>query len=132
MALDQEMIVQKTTINPNNLNLFITLSSSYTNRFSRLEGKKAQHIQGSHLSGSQTDPGVCQFDSLQQKRALLIYAITDERGCYRFDRPPRSPEASIPIDPRLILQARSAFKPRSGGFSRAGIDLGRLIQKRST
>jgi hypothetical protein len=49
MALDQEMIAQKTTINPKNLNLFMTFSSRYTNRFRRLGGKKAQHIQGSHL-----------------------------------------------------------------------------------
>src|SRR4028118_2414443 len=112
MAIDQEMIAQKTTINPKNLNLFMNFSCSYTNRFGRLAGKKAQHIQGSHLSGYQTDRCVCEFDSLQQKRGLLVYAITDESGCYRFDRPPRSREAYRPIDPRSILQARSAFKPR--------------------
>jgi len=44
MAIDQEMIAQKTTINPKNLNLFMNFSSSYTNRFRRLGGKKAQHI----------------------------------------------------------------------------------------
>ena len=132
MALDPEMIAQKTTINPKNPNLFMTFSSSYTNRFRRLGGKKAQHIQGSHLSGYQTDPCVCEVDSLLQKRGLLVYAITDESGCYRFDRPPRSREADRPMDPRLIQQARSAFKPRSGGFSSPGIDLGRLIEKRST
>jgi hypothetical protein len=49
MAIDQEMIAQKTTINPKNLNLFMTFSSSYTNRFCGLAGKKAQYIQGSHL-----------------------------------------------------------------------------------
>ncbi|MEG3904904.1 hypothetical protein QUB19_20835 [Microcoleus sp. B4-C5] len=43
--------------------------------------------------------------------------------CLCFDRPPRFREASMPIDPRLNQQARSAFKARSGGFSRAGIDL---------
>jgi hypothetical protein len=101
MAIDQEMIAQKTTINPKNLNLFMNFSSSYTNRFRRLGGKKAQHIQGSHLSGYQTDPCVCEFDSLQQKRVLVVYAITDESGCYRFDRPPRSPKADRPIDPRI-------------------------------
>ena len=132
MAIDQEMTAQKTTINPKNLNLFMTISSSYTNRFRRLAGKKAPHIQGSHLSGYQTDPCVCEFDSPQQKRVLVVYAITDESGCYRFDRPPRAQQADRPIDPRSIQQARSAFKPRSGGFSRAGIDLGRLIEKRST
>ncbi|MEG4943600.1 hypothetical protein [Microcoleus sp. F4-D5] len=73
-----------------------------------------------------------EFHSLQQKRALLADAITDESGCYRFDRPPRAREASMPIDPRSIRQARSGFQARSGGFSRAGIDLGRLIEKRST
>jgi hypothetical protein len=26
-------------------------------------GRKAQHIQGSHLSNNQTDPCVCEFDS---------------------------------------------------------------------
>src|SRR4028118_1347514 len=52
--------------------------------------------------------------------------------CRCFDRPPRSPEGSMPIDPRSIQQARSAFKPRSGGFSRAGIDLRRAIAERPT
>ena len=132
MALDPEMIAQKKTINPKNLNLFMTFSSSYTNRFRRLGGKKAQHIQGSHLSGYQTDPCVCEFESLQQKRVIVVYALTDESGCYRFDRPPRSRQADRLIDPGLMRQARSGFKPRSGGFSRAGIDLGRLIEKRST
>ena len=132
MAIDQEMIAQKTTINPKNLNLFMNFSSSYTNPFRRLGGRSAQHILDRIFSGYRTDPCVCEFDSLQQKRVLVVYAITDESGCYRIDRPPRSPEASMPIDPRSIQQARSAFKPRSGGFSSAGIDLGRLIEKRST
>ncbi|MBD0393373.1 MAG: hypothetical protein ICV52_05745 [Microcoleus sp. C1-bin4] len=73
-----------------------------------------------------------EFDSLLQKRVVVVYAITDESSCYRFDRPPRSPEAVMPIDPRSIRQARSGFKPGSGGFSRAGIDFCGLIEKRST
>ncbi|MEG4235010.1 hypothetical protein QUA40_23325 [Microcoleus sp. Pol11C3] len=73
----------------------MTFSSCYTNRFRRLGGKKAQHIQGSHFSGYQTDPCVCEFDSQQQKRELVVDAITDESGCYRFDRPPRSTSAEM-------------------------------------
>lgn len=132
MAIDQEMIAQKTTINPKNLNLFMNFSSSYTNRFRRLGGKKAQHIVDRISEAIKPILVESEFDSLLQKRVVLIYAITDESGCYRFDRQPRSPEADLPIDPRSIQQVRSGFKPRSGGFSSAGIDLGRLIEKRST
>ena len=85
---------------PFRVGLVTTFSSSYTNRFRRLGGKKAQHIQGSHLSGYQTDPCVCEFDSLLQKRVVVVYAITDESGCYRIDRPPRAREADrSSVDP---------------------------------